>query len=78
MNDMELFWILIVFLCIVGILAFIANKRNFICYRHVCYLDELKRRDDGMVECQCIKCNEWLVANYGLALDCDWLQRGKL
>lgn len=41
------------------------------CY-HAGYLDDLKRRQDGQVECPCFKCGKVLVANYGLAMNITW------
>jgi len=42
---------------------------------HVCLLSELTARNDsGMVSCKCIKCDKNLIAPYGLAIDCRWIQ----
>lgn len=39
---------------------------------HSSYIENIERRDDGQVQCPCIKCGKLMVAEYGLALPTNW------
>lgn len=41
---------------------------------HECYLEDIIRDGDAVI-CRCIKCEQVLVGQYGLALPCSWLQK---
>jgi hypothetical protein len=46
---------------------------------HACYyLESMKRRPDGRIECPCHRCGKMLVADYGLALPATLEQRPKV
>src|SRR5688572_6537896 len=58
-----------------GLVKFISwfwlPRCNHACY----YMEDMRRREDGMVECRCYKCGKILVATHGLSLDCSLEQR---
>jgi len=42
--------------------------------RHECSLNDLRRIGPERVTCRCRRCGALLAAEYGLALNCKWIQ----
>ena len=46
----------------------IKRWKQYTCSQHVTLTSEIRRRPDGLVESNCLKCGKLLVAEYGLIL----------